>query len=167
MVVGDDDQSIYRFRGATVENILDFDKEYPDATVIKLEQNYRSTKNILAAANAVISHNLSRHEKKLVGATARGRQDTRKEAPEPERGSQYIINKILDGTTREKRKFSDFAVLYRMNAQSNTIENYFSKSGIPYRILGGVRFYERMEIKDLIAYLCVLQNPNDSVRLAA
>ena len=165
MVVGDDDQSIYRFRGATVENILDFDKEYPDATVIKLEQNYRSTKNILAAANAVISHNLSRHEKKLWCDGAEGDKIRVKKLQNQNEEAKYIINKILDGTTREKRKFSDFAVLYRMNAQSNTIENYFSKSGIPYRILGGVRFYERMEIKDLIAYLCVLQNPNDSVRL--
>lgn len=165
MVVGDDDQSIYKFRGATIENILDFDKTYPGAKVIKLEQNYRSTKNILTAANEVIKHNSGRRGKELWCDRQEGDRIRVKKLQNQNEEAKYIINKILDGVTREKRKYSDFAVLYRMNAQSNTLESYMAKSGIPYRMLGGVRFYERMEIKDIIAYLCVLVNPGDSVRL--
>ena len=165
MVVGDDDQSIYKFRGATIENILDFDKVYPDAIVIRLEQNYRSTGNILKAANAVIANNKGRKGKNLWCDKDSGDKIRIKKLQNQNEEAKYIINKIIDGVTREKRKYSDFAVLYRMNAQSNTLENYMAKSGIPYRMLGGVRFYERMEIKDIIAYLCVLLNPNDSVRL--
>ncbi len=165
MVVGDDDQSIYRFRGATIENILDFDKAFESARIIKLEQNYRSTGNILAAANAVIKHNFGRRGKELWCDKGDGDKIRVKKLQNQNEESKYIINKILDGVTREKRKYSDFAVLYRMNAQSNNLENFFAKSGIPYRMLGGVRFYERKEIKDIIAYLCVLKNPNDSVRL--
>ena len=165
MVVGDDDQSIYRFRGATIENILDFDKVYPDAKVIKLEQNYRSTGNILKAANSVIANNKGRKGKTLWCDKPEGDKIRIKKLQNQNEEAKYIINKIIDGVTREKRKYSDFAVLYRMNAQSNSLENYMAKSGIPYRMLGGVRFYERMEIKDIIAYLCVLVNPSDSVRL--
>ncbi len=165
MVVGDDDQSIYRFRGATIENILDFDKAFDSARIIKLEQNYRSTQNILSAANAVIKHNFGRRGKELWCDKGHEDKIRVKKLQNQNEESKYIINKILDGVTREKRKYSDFAVLYRMNAQSNNLENFFAKSGIPYRMLGGVRFYERKEIKDIIAYLCVLKNPNDSVRL--
>ena len=165
MVVGDDDQSIYRFRGATIENILDFDKSFDSAKIIKLEQNYRSTQNILAAANAVIKHNFGRRGKELWCDKGDGDKIRVKKLQNQNEESKYIINKILDGVTRERRKYSDFAVLYRMNAQSNNLENFFAKSGIPYRMLGGVRFYERKEIKDMIAYLCILKNPNDSVRL--
>ncbi len=165
MVVGDDDQSIYRFRGATIENILDFDKAFEDAKVIKLEQNYRSTQNILTAANAIIKHNFARRGKELWCSRGEGDKIRVKKLQNQNEEAKYIINKIIDGVTREKRKYSDFAVLYRMNAQSNNLENYFNRSGIPYRMLGGVRFYERKEIKDIIAYLCVLNNPHDSVRL--
>ena len=165
MVVGDDDQSIYKFRGATIENILDFDKVYPDAMVIRLEQNYRSTGNILKAANSVIANNKGRKGKNLWCDKADGDKIRIKKLQNQNEEAKYIINKIIDGVTREKRKYSDFAVLYRMNAQSNTLESYMAKSGVPYRMLGGVRFYERMEIKDIIAYLCGLVNPNDSIRL--
>lgn len=165
MVVGDDDQSIYRFRGATIENILDFDKVFEGAKIIKLEQNYRSTQNILTAANAVIKHNFGRRGKELWCDRGEGDKIRVKKLQNQNEEAKYIINKIIDGVTREKRKYSDFAVLYRINAQSNSLENYFAKSGLPYRILGGVRFYERKEIKDIIAYLCVLKNPNDNVRL--
>ncbi len=165
MVVGDDDQSIYKFRGATIENILNFDKSFDGAKVIKLEQNYRSTKNILSAANEVIRHNEGRRGKELWCDGLEGDKIRVKKLQNQNEEAKYIINKILDGVTREKRKYSEFAVLYRMNAQSNTLESYMAKSGIPYRMLGGVRFYERMEIKDIIAYLCVLVNPSDSIRL--
>ncbi len=165
MVVGDDDQSIYKFRGATIENILEFDKVYPDAPVIRLEQNYRSSGNILKAANAVIANNKGRKGKNLWCDKEDGDKIRIKKLQNQNEEAKYIINKIIDGVTREKRKYSEFAVLYRMNAQSNTLESYMAKSGVPYRMLGGVRFYERMEIKDIIAYLCVLVNPSDSVRL--
>ncbi len=165
MVVGDDDQSIYRFRGATIENILEFDKSFKDACVVKLEQNYRSTQNILSAANSVIRNNSSRHGKELWCDKGEGDKIRVKKLQNQNDEAKYIISKIVDGVSRENRKFSDFAVLYRMNAQSNNLENFFAKSGIPYRLLGGVRFYERKEIKDLIAYLCVIRNQNDNVRL--
>ena len=165
MVVGDDDQSIYRFRGATIENILQFDQSFDEARIIKLEQNYRSTQNILAAANAVIKHNFGRRGKELWCERGEGDKIRVKKLGNQNEETKYIINKIIDGVTREGRKYSDFAVLYRMNAQSNSLETYFAKSGLPYRILGGIRFYERKEIKDIIAYLCVIKNPNDSVRL--
>lgn len=165
MVVGDDDQSIYRFRGATIENILEFDKSFDTARIIKLEQNYRSTQNILSAANAVIKHNNGRRGKELWCEGAEGDKIKVKKLNNQNEETKYIINKIVDGVTKDNRKYSDFAVLYRMNAQSNSLETYFAKSGLPYRILGGIRFYERKEIKDIIAYLCILKNPNDSVRL--
>ncbi len=165
MVVGDDDQSIYRFRGATIENILEFDKGFKNARVVRLEQNYRSTQNILSAANSVIRHNLGRHGKELWCNNGEGDKIKVKKLQNQNEESKYIINKIIDGVTREKRKYSDFAVLYRINAQSNSLENYFAKSGLPYRILGGVRFYERKEIKDIIAYLCIIKNHGDTVRL--
>ncbi|MBQ8399452.1 MAG: UvrD-helicase domain-containing protein, partial [Clostridia bacterium] len=166
MVVGDDDQSIYRFRGATIENILQFDKLFEQARVVKLEQNYRSTSNILDAANAVIGNNQGRHEKKLWCKGQQGELLTLKRLENQNDEARYIVNKISAQTGQSgSRKFSDFAVLYRMNAQSNALENAFARSGIPYRILGGTRFYERKEIKDIIAYLCVVNNPGDDLRL--
>ncbi len=165
MVVGDDDQSIYRFRGATIENILQFDSSFEEARIIKLEQNYRSTQNILSAANAVIKNNKGRRGKELWCEHGEGDKIRVKKLNNQNEETKYIINKIVDGVSKEGRKYSDFAVLYRMNAQSNNLETIFAKSGLPYRILGGIRFYERKEIKDIIAYLCVIKNPSDSVRL--
>ncbi|MBR5870304.1 MAG: UvrD-helicase domain-containing protein [Clostridia bacterium] len=165
MVVGDDDQSIYKFRGATIENILHFDDTYTDARIIKLEQNYRSTSNILNAANSVIRNNFGRRGKELWSQAGEGEKITIRKLENQGEEARYIINKIMDSVIREKRKYSDFAVLYRVNAQSSYLENTFAKSGIPYRLLGGTRFYERKEIKDVIAYLCVINNPADNLRL--
>ncbi len=165
MVVGDDDQSIYKFRGATIENILSFDSTYPDAKVIKLEQNYRSTKNILEAANAVISHNTARHDKSLWCAKEDGERITVHECENGDGECHYIIDTVLHRKVHEKRRYSDFAVLYRVNEISRYLETALAKSGIPYRLLGGMRFYDRKEIKDIMSYLYVIQNPSDSQRL--
>ncbi len=165
MVVGDDDQSIYRFRGATIENILSFDKTFPDAKVIKLEQNYRSTEKILKAANGVISNNIGRKGKQLWTAKEGGDPIRLRKLNTQNDEGVFISEKIQQICRKDGKKFSDFAVLYRMNAQSNSIEKVFAKSGIPYRVIGGTRFYERKEIKDVMAYLCLVQNPNDNVRL--
>lgn len=165
MVVGDDDQSIYKFRGATIENILTFDSQLPEAKVIKLEQNYRSTQNILNAANAVIKNNIGRRGKQLWTDAGEGDPIVVKKLSTQVDEAKYIINKIMELVIREKRKFSDFAVLYRMNAQSNSLEQVFARSGVAYRIIGGMRFYERKEVKDIIAYLCVVNNPSDDLRL--
>ena len=165
MVVGDDDQSIYRFRGATIENILSFDKTFPDAKIIKLEQNYRSTEKILKAANGVISHNVGRKGKELWTAKDGGDPIRLRKLGTQNDEAIFISEKIQQICRKEGKKFSDFAVLYRMNAQSNAIEKVFAKSGVPYRVIGGTRFYERKEIKDVMAYLCLVQNPNDNIRL--
>jgi len=165
MVVGDDDQSIYKFRGACIENILNFDRDLEGTKIVKLEQNYRSTKNILGAANSVIANNLGRHAKQLYTDREDGEKVVIKKLDNQNEEARYIINKIAEISIREKRKFSDFAVLYRMNAQSNSLETVFARSGIPYRILGGLRFYERKEIKDILAYLCVINNGGDNLRL--
>ena len=165
MVVGDDDQSIYRFRGATIENILGFNKVYPDATVIKLEQNYRSTENILSMANAVIGHNDNRHAKKLWCDKGKGEQITLREAFDQNDEGRYIIEKINNGVRIEGRKYSDFAILYRVNELARSLETSFTKSGVPYRILGSMRFYDRKEIKDVAAYLTVINSPFDNLRL--
>ncbi len=165
MVVGDDDQSIYRFRGATIENILSFDRTYPDAKVIKLEQNYRSTQVILDAANAVIGNNEKRRGKTLWTAKSGGDKIALANLDSQSDEGIYIAEKIMQLVRTEKRPFRDFAVLYRMNAQSNAIEKVFSRSGIPYRVLGGTRFYDRKEIKDILAYLCLVNNPDDNLRL--
>lgn len=165
MVVGDDDQSIYRFRGATVENILNFDKTYPDAKVIKLEQNYRSTGNILTAANEVIAHNKSRRQKRLWCAAPEGERIVLAERDTHEMEANYIVDKIMELVVRERRRYSDFAILYRVNELSRTLEATFSKSGVPYRILGGQRFYDRKEIRDIIAYLVVIANGRDDQKL--
>ncbi len=164
-VVGDDDQSIYKFRGATIENIMNFDREYPLAKVIRLEQNYRSTSNILQAANSVIQNNTGRKGKTLWTAQKGGEKVTEYCGSSEREEAWYIGNCILQGMDREGRKASDFAVLYRSNAQSNAIESMFTKLGIGYRIIGGHRFYDRKEIKDALSYLCVINNPADSVRL--
>ncbi|MDY3285380.1 MAG: 3'-5' exonuclease [Eubacteriales bacterium] len=163
-VVGDDDQSIYRFRGATVKNILEFDKIYPDAKVIRLEQNYRSTKTILTAANDVIRRNEARRGKELWTDNEDGEKigfycgrDERDEA-------QYIAAQVLAGYKKNATP-KDFAVLYRMNAQSNAIERALSANGIPYRIVGGMRFFDRAEVRDVIAYLCAISNHDDTMRL--
>lgn len=165
MVVGDDDQSIYRFRGATVENILSFDRVYEDCTVIKLEQNYRSTKHILDAANAVIAHNKDRHSKRLWSAKGEGERLSLFTCENQYAEARYITDTIVDCVVRQGRRYRDFAVLYRLNEMGRSLESGFARSGIPYRVLGTQRFYDRKEIKDMIAYLCVLQNRADDGRL--
>ncbi|MBQ8173766.1 MAG: UvrD-helicase domain-containing protein [Clostridia bacterium] len=165
MVVGDDDQSIYRFRGATIENILNFDKTYPDAKIIKLEQNYRSTKTILDAANAVIAHNTMRHEKSLWSAKGEGEKIVLHHAATQEREASFITEKIMELVVLGKRRYSDFAVLYRVNEIARTLESAFAKSGMPYRVLGGQRFYDRKEVRDIIAYLVMIENGRDDQKL--
>ena len=162
-VVGDDDQSIYKFRGATIENILSFEKQFKGARVIRLEQNYRSTQAILNAANAVISHNRGRKGKKLWTQNAAGDRITVYEASSESDEANYIASRII--SMSKGRNFKDFAVLYRTNAQSNAVENAFKRSGIPYRIIGGTRFFDRAEVKDMLAYLCVINNRADELRL--
>lgn len=163
-VVGDDDQSIYKFRGATIENILSFENTFKGAKMIRLEQNYRSTQNILNAANGVISNNTMRKGKTLWTENAVGDKIEVHTSDSERDEAQFIAKTILDGVA-DGRKFSDFAILYRMNAQSNSIEQALSRSGIPHRVIGGRRFYDREEIRDMIAYLQVINNPHDDVRL--
>lgn len=165
MVVGDDDQSIYKFRGATIENILNFETTCKGAKVVKLEQNYRSTKMILDAANSVIGKNTTRHDKKLWTDGAAGEKLTLRKLGNQNDEARYICEEIHAGIRKEHRHYSDYAVLYRTNAQSRSIEQALTKSGIPYRMLGGLRFYDRMEIRDVLAYLCVINNPLDDLRL--
>ncbi len=165
MAVGDDDQSIYRFRGADIGNILNFDREIKGTKVVKLEQNYRSTHHILDAANAVIGHNTGRHGKSLWTDRDGGvKVSVRRPETQMDEG-RYIVDKIVELKNEEGRSLNDFAILYRINAMSNTLENAFNRAGIPYRVLGGQRFYERKEIKDVLAYLCVINNPSDNLRL--
>ncbi len=163
-VVGDDDQSIYRFRGATIENILDFENQYRGARVIRLEQNYRSTQSILTAANSVIAHNLGRKGKRLWTANAQGDPVIVYEASDERAEASFVSNQILAGKQRG-RAMKDHAILYRTNAQSNALEYDLKRNGIPYRVIGGNRFFDRAEIKDMLAYLCVLNNRNDDLRL--
>ena len=163
-VVGDDDQSIYRFRGATIENILSFETRYPDAAVIRLEQNYRSTQNILDAANAVIANNSQRKGKNLWTANGAGEKITLETTEDETAEAAFIAEKITDSVAGGRR-FADHAVLYRMNAMSGPIERALVKNAIPYRIIGGHKFYDRMEIRDALAYLSVVNNPADRVRL--
>lgn len=163
-VVGDDDQSIYRFRGATIENILSFEHQYPNAKVIRLEQNYRSTQDILDCANAVIQNNGRRKGKKLWTSNGKVKKVAVKTCANEQAESQFIADSILENSAKGM-KMGDHAVLYRMNAQSGSIERTFVKSGIPYRIIGGHRFYDRKEIKDVVSYLAVVNNLNDNVRL--
>ncbi len=165
MVVGDDDQSIYRFRGATIGNILGFDRHYDDATVIKLEQNYRSTGNILGAANEIISHNTTRHGKTLWTDKGNGEAITVCGVADQNSEARYITETISRLVRENKYHCRDFAVLYRTNVQSQAIESAFAKSGIPYRTLGTTRFFDRKEIRDIVAYLHIINNPSDNERL--
>lgn len=163
-VVGDDDQSIYGWRGANIRNILDFEKDFPGAEVIKLEQNYRSTQTILDAANAVIKHNESRKAKALWTTNDKGEKITVYRTDNEYDEARYIAQKI-ESLVMRGQEYKNFAVLYRTNAQSRLIEEFFIKNNIPYRLYGGVRFYDRKEIKDVIAYLKAINNPNDDIAL--
>lgn len=163
-VVGDDDQSIYKFRGATIENIIDFEKHFPGAKVIRFEQNYRSTKNIINAANAVIENNLKRKGKTLWTENEDGELIKVHTAYSEHDEAHYIAQVIQDKVSKGE-KYSDFAILYRMNSQSNVIEKVLMRRGIMYRIFGGVRFYDRKEVKDILAYLSIINNPKDEVRI--
>ncbi len=165
MVVGDDDQSIYKFRGATIENILTFQKNYPTARVIRLEQNYRSTQCILDAANAVIGHNGQRLGKTLWTSNGEGDPIPLITCEDQNEESRRVVELVRAGVSAGKRSYRDHAVLYRMNAQSQNLEKAFARAGIPYRILGGLRFTDRKEIKDAVAYLQLIANPDDNVRL--
>ena len=162
-VVGDDDQSIYRFRGATIENILNFEKQYKGARAIRLEQNYRSTQSILNAANAVIAHNLGRKGKQLWTANGQGDPITVFEASDEGAEANFVAGKIIAGS--QGKNFKDYAILYRTNAQSNALEFSMKRNGIPYRVIGGTRFFDRAEIKDMLSYLCVINNRTDNLRL--
>jgi DNA helicase II / ATP-dependent DNA helicase PcrA len=164
-VVGDDDQSIYRWRGAEIRNILDFEQDYPDCKIFRLEQNYRSNENILKIAHSIIRHNISRMEKELWTKNEAGENVSLAMTRDGTNEANYVVQKIIEETQRNQRNFSDFAVLYRINAQSRSFEEIFSNNGIPYIVIGGIRFYERKEIKDVLAYLRVLVNQNDSVSL--
>lgn len=163
-VVGDDDQSIYRFRGADITNILNFEKDYPDARVIKLEQNYRSTQNILGAASAVVSRNFGR-KPKILWTERRGGEKIECYRAQDEKDEARYVCRMVEKFVESGRRFREFAVLYRTNAQSRALEDALRNRGIPYRIFGGLRFYDRKEIKDIIAYLRVLHNPADEVSL--
>lgn len=164
-VVGDDDQSIYRFRGATIENILSFEHRYAESQIIRLEQNYRSTQTILDVANEVISNNKKRKGKSLWTANGGGDKVVINTAYDETDEAKFIAETIEENVSSGKFTFSDHAILYRMNAQSNNLENVLVRAGIPYKIIGGFRFYERAEIRDAIAYLTVVNNPGDNVRL--
>ena len=162
-VVGDDDQSIYRFRGATIENILNFEKQYQGSRAIRLEQNYRSTQSILNAANAVIAHNLGRKGKRLWTSNGMGDPITIYEASDEGVEANFVAGQIIKQS--KGREFKDYAVLYRTNAQSNAMEFAFKRNGIPYRVIGGTRFFDRAEVKDMLSYLCVVNNRADDLRL--
>ena len=165
MVVGDDDQSIYKFRGATIENILNFENTFRGAKIIKLEQNYRSTKTILDAANGVICRNSTRHDKKLWTSGETGDKITLRKLGNQNDEARFICDQINAGLREKEHTYRDYAILYRTNAQSRNIEQALAKSGIPYRMLGGTRFYDRQEVRDILAYLCIINNPKDDIRL--
>ncbi len=163
-VVGDDDQSIYRFRGATIENILSFEDQYKGCRTIRLEQNYRSTKSILAAANAVIRHNQGRKGKELWTAGREGEKVQLYTAMNENDEARFVADKLMEDY-RAGLKWNTHAILYRMNAQSNQLEVAFKRSGIPYKVIGGTRFFDRAEVKDMLAYLCAIHNHADDLRL--
>ena len=162
-VVGDDDQSIYRFRGATIENILNFEKHYPGSRVIRLEQNYRSTQSILNAANGVIAHNIGRKGKRLWTSNGSGEPITVYEAYDEGAEANFVAGQIISGS--KGKNFKDYAILYRTNAQSNALEFALKRNGIPYRVIGGMRFFDRAEVKDMLSYLCIINNRSDDLRL--
>ena len=162
-VVGDADQSIYAFRGATIRNIDDFEHDYPNAVVVLLEQNYRSTQNILSAANAVIARNKSRRDKHLWTAEGSGEKIVGYVADDENDEAAFVANEISSLTAAGRYQASDIAVFYRTNAQSRAVEEVFIRLGLPYRVVGGVRFYERKEVRDIVAYLRALVNPHDDV----
>ena len=164
-VVGDDDQSIYRWRGANIENILKFEKDYPGTTVIKLEENYRSTQNILSAAGNVVRENLNRNEKTLWTQNEKGDPVVCHKAEDETSEAAFVCDRIQSLCQEEGYSFNEIAILYRTNAQSRVIEDILGRAEIPYQVIGGLRFYERKEIKDVLAYLRVLINPDDSVSL--
>jgi DNA helicase-2/ATP-dependent DNA helicase PcrA len=162
-VVGDDDQSIYGWRGADVENILSFEKRYPEATVLRLTQNYRSTQTILRAANGVVRNNAGRKEKELWTENAVGEPLTLHVLPDEEAEGEKVVSILLEARFKQGRSNRDFVVLYRTNAQSRAVENALRRSAIPYQLTGGISFYERREVKDVLAYLRALAQPRDSV----
>ena len=164
-VVGDADQSIYGWRGADIRNIMDFEKDYPEAKTIKLEQNYRSTKNILAAANAVIEHNINRKPKELWTENATGEKLTWYQGMDERDEANFIVTTIRKQQTIFNASLGDMAILYRTNAQSRVLEETFMRSGLAYTMVGGLKFYDRKEIKDILAYLRVIYNPLDTVSL--
>jgi DNA helicase-2/ATP-dependent DNA helicase PcrA len=163
-VVGDDDQSIYRFRGADIRNILEFERDYPDSRVVKLEQNYRSTKTILSAANSVMQNNRARKPKALWTENEAGELITRYQGENEHEEATFVASEI-EGLVKAGRQYKECAVFYRTNAQSRVLEEIFLRYGVPYKIVGGLKFYDRAEIKDVLAYLRVLSNPQDTVSL--
>ena len=165
MVVGDDDQSIYKFRGATIKNILEFDTVFSDCKLIKLEQNYRSTQTILNAANSIIKNNFGRKGKNLWTEKQAGEKIVLEELEDQNEESRYIVDTISEYVKSGTKTYKDFAVLYRLNAQANNIESAFARSGMPYRVFGSIRFYDRKEIRDILAYLYLIKNPGDNLHL--
>ena len=165
LAVGDPDQSIYAWRGADISNILDFEKDYPDATVLRLEQNYRSTRHILSAANSVIERNAKRLDKTLWTENHEGCQLVHEEARDEYDEARAVIRKLRERISKSSLSYRDCAIFYRTNAQSRVFEELLIREGIPYAIVGGVRFYDRTEIKDALAYLRIISNPNDSISL--
>jgi len=164
-VVGDADQSIYGWRGADIRNIMDFEKDYPEAVTIKLEQNYRSTQNILEAANAVIQNNMNRKPKDLWTENPQGEKITSYEAFNERDEARYVADNVVKQNTLFNISYNDMAVLYRTNAQSRSLEEGFMRAGIPYTMVGGLKFYDRKEIKDIMAYLKIIYNPEDTISL--
>ena len=164
-VVGDNDQGIYSFRGADISNILNFEKDFPGTKIIKLEQNYRCTGSILNVANSVIKNNETKYEKKLWTKNEKGNMPTVHKAEDEYDEARYIVEQINRLRREEYYKFRDFSVLYRMNTQSRAIEEILVREAIPYKIIGGLKFYERKEIKDIIAYLRLIHNTNDNLSL--
>lgn len=164
-VVGDNDQGIYSFRGADITNILNFEKDFPGSKIVKLEQNYRCTGNILKAANAVIKNNENKYDKKLWTENEEGKLPCIYKAEDEYDEASYIVKQINMLKMEEYLKLSDFVILYRMNSQSRAIEDIFRRENIPYKIIGGLKFYERKEIKDIISYLRLIQNTSDNLSL--
>ena len=162
-VVGDADQGVYSWRGATIQNLLDFERDYPDAEIFLMEQNYRSTSNILAVANALIEHNVHRKPKSLWTETLGGELAVRYRADDEHEEAVFVAEEVHRLVESEGHRYSDVAVFYRTNAQSRVLEDTFMRAGIPYRVVGGVRFYQRKEVKDILAYLRLLLNPQDVV----